>query len=563
MIRKPSDTQSVGLHLDGLSLKLVAVDLARGEVKVKRLEEFLLENKSGTLEFITDGEGKICHEICDKYLTVASIDGKDTLIRKLKIKLLRDKDVEEAFPFEAESALPYPIEEGVIDKVIVGKDEDQTHLTLLSCKKTALESFLNQFHDLKLEPEVVTCLPASLAAFASRYTAIDGDLIVVFCGEDSSLSAVVRNGKLISSHSLPIGIASLKAAYEKDVARDPELLPATLQNFDFSSDDLLIAAHLNKALTTLKHEISWMILSELKGLRSQADIPLLSLGEGATFKNLDPLLFSEIPCSRLELETKDGIELNQNLLKKFAIAIGSALTALTKYPDPINFRQDEFSYPEPWKRFKGSLIIFGAASFLLSLLIFLFGIAYLGYHEDLAKEKYTQTLADMQKSYQGFEKTYQEKYLLKKGENLEEIPTPKDLSIQDISDRLDVLEKEVQAQPDLFPLLPNSPLVSDTLAWLSTHPKMISEEGSIKIETFSYQMSKRPDMAKKGEKYQVKVDLEISAPTPKMAREFHTALISPNDFVDPKGEVKWSSNKGKYQTSFFLKDKTIYLPGAK
>ena len=87
---------------------------------------------------------------------------------------------------------------------------------------------------------------------------------------------------------------------------------------------------------------------------------------------------------------------------------------------------------------------------------------------------------------------------------------------------------------------------------------MNTEEGSLKIDSFSYQMVKRPDITKKGEKYQVKIDLEITAPSAKMAREFHTALNSPNNFVDPKSEVKWSNTRGKYQASFFLKDKTSY-----
>ena len=60
-------------------------------------------------------------------------------------------------------------------------------------------------------------------------------------------------------------------------------------------------------------------------------------------------------------------------------------------------------------------------------------------------------------------------------------------------------------------------------------------------------------------KYQVKVDLEFSTSSPRIAREFHDSLIAPNDLIDPKGEVKWSSNRGKYRTSFYLKDKTQYL----
>lgn len=564
MIRKPSDTQAVGLHLDGLTLKLVEVDVVRNQVKVKRLEEFLLKKDDEEhLHFLDEGEGRICRELCDKHLMITSLDGKETLIRKLKIKLTREKDVEEAFPFEAEGALPYPMDEAIIDKITIDKDEDTTYLTLLACKKTSLESFLAKFHTLKLDPESVSCTPAALSAFAARYTATEGDLVVVFCGEETSLSAVVRAGKLISSHSLSAGTKSLKTAYEKDLQRDPELLPAHLQNFDFLSDDLLIAPHLNEAVTALKHEISWMILSELKGMKTSIEPPLLFLGEASTLKGLDKLLFKEVPCQHIELQTTDGIELNQNLLKKFAIAIGSALSALPGYADPLNFRQGDLSYPDPWRRFKGSLIIFAGSSLLLSLLIFLFGFAFLGYQEDLLRTKYGELLSGMHRSYSGFEKNYIEKYPRDAREDEGETPTLKSLSMESLDNRLNYIDKEIKAQPDLYPLLPNSPLVSDTLAWLVSHPAMKTEEGNITLDSFAYQMVKRPEMTKKNERYQIKVDLEISAPTPKMAREFHSALIAPNNFVDPKAEVKWSASRNKYQTSFYLKDKTVYLPGAK
>ena len=83
----------------------------------------------------------------------------------------------------------------------------------------------------------------------------------------------------------------------------------------------------------------------------------------------------------------------------------------------------------------------------------------------------------------------------------------------------------------------------------------------IQLESFSYGMLKRPEQSKKQEKYQVKVEFEFTTATPKLAREFHDALIAPNEIVDPKGEIKWSSNRGRYKTSFFLKDKTIYPRG--
>ena len=79
------------------------------------------------------------------------------------------------------------------------------------------------------------------------------------------------------------------------------------------------------------------------------------------------------------------------------------------------------------------------------------------------------------------------------------------------------------------------------------------------MTSFQYTLLKRPEMEKKQEKYQVKVDLEFTTSSPKWAREFHDLLINPNPFVDPKGEVKWNVTRGSYKTSFLLKDQTAYV----
>ena len=108
-------------------------------------------------------------------------------------------------------------------------------------------------------------------------------------------------------------------------------------------------------------------------------------------------------------------------------------------------------------------------------------------------------------------------------------------------------------------------MVSDVLGWLNKLAGASDKDNGekalaqgIQIDSFNYTLVKRPEQTKKQEKYQVKVELEFNSPTPKMAREFHDALIAPNEMVDPKGEVKWSTNRGKYRTSFYLKDKTAY-----
>lgn len=254
--------------------------------------------------------------------------------------------------------------------------------------------------------------------------------------------------------------------------------------------------------------------------------------------------------------------LTETELQEYAVPIGLALKGLPKAKEQINFRQQEFAYPYPWKRYKKPLSAYMVLCCLAALFFFLFGESWIGFHEDHLKEEYGKTLQLMNKSYDTFEAEYEQKN--PRGKNNKEMISLKKLSQQDLLDRFNMLEKELESTPDLFPLLPNIPRVSDVFAWLSMHPNVVQNdtEGKnqplLQIENFNYAVVKRPELSKKNERYQAKVELEFSTSTPKFAREFHDALIAPNEFVDPKSEIKWSANRGKYRTSFFLKDKTMY-----
>lgn len=548
MIRKPSDTQTIGLDLEKRVIKTAVLETIRGKVQIKRLEAYSLNDDS---HFISDKEALQCHEQCDKFLSVGCLNGNDTLIRKLKIKLIQSKDVEAAFPFEAEGQLPFPAEEAFLDKIVVDTQDDATNLTMLAAKKTAVRKQLSLFHGLKIEPEILTTTPHALAAFEGIFGESPDEVLVLYLGQNESLIAKVIQGKLLSSHSLSSGLEPLEKAYLQDKERLPEILEESFQEFDFESDNLDLAPALKEALAKYKHDINWMVLSELKGTKNT--YPIMLVGEGATLKGLDALLFKELNLNRIEIKASEGMEMNLNLLRRFAIAIGAALTALPNYPHPINFRQGDLEYPNPWKRYKATLGIFVGASLMLAAMIFIFGLAYLGYKEDFIRENYSELLAESGRTFKGFEAEIAKSEL--------PVDSLKDLSMSELQDRLNLLEKQINSEPDLFPLYPQVPTVTDTLTWLNQLPQMQGEDGKITVDSFNYTMVKRPEANKKSEKYQVKVDLELTAPTPKMARELHTALIQPNDFIDPKAEVKWSASKGRYRTSFYLKDKTAYLSG--
>jgi type IV pilus assembly protein PilM len=288
---------------------------------------------------------------------------------------------------------------------------------------------------------------------------------------------------------------------------------------------------------------------------------LLVTGPGATIEGLSTLINQQLNKTLLDL--KEGVETagtSKKELLNFALPIGAGLSALPNCKDQVNFRQQEFVYPEPWKRLRQPILHYFLLCLGVAASLYIFGNAYAAYQEGKLRQEYLHLLSMMNKSYKSIETEFVTKSTIAtESENVA------DLSLEDLTTRLNYLDRDIQSTPQTFPLRANVPLVSDVLAWISSHPNFISqplnEPGSgksLQIVSFNYTMVKRPEPTKKQEKYQVKVEMEFSSPTPKMAREFHDALIAPNDMVDPKAEIKWNSNKDLYRTSFYLKDRTTY-----
>ena len=180
------------------------------------------------------------------------------------------------------------------------------------------------------------------------------------------------------------------------------------------------------------------------------------------------------------------------------------------------------------------------------------GNAWIQSQFDQVKENYSKLLADIEQPYSIFEQGYLQQH------PFESSTTLKAMTPDQLFKRLEAAQEEILKSPSAYELLPNVPRVSDVLGWLANHP-LVADGGTRKpllnIQSFQYSMVKRPDAKKRNEKYRVKVDIEFTSDIPKLAREFHDALIAPNELVDPKGEVKWSTSRDVYRTTFYLKNR--------
>ncbi len=528
MREKITAKQATGISCDGSVWRLISLALEKENVILKRNERLEAEEMSVKPLYISPED-----------LVITALPSSLHLLRPLHLKLTKEKDIDAALPFQAEPLFPYPTDVALLDRVILESQNGATKLTLLSARKESVKQEIETLHAFEIDAEVITSESVALAFFADLVSEGTGPQIVLHVGTRETICALVEKQKPLNCYTLSFGSENLSEI-------DPEW-----EKIDLTNDE-----RFTTIASLLRQQITRVLFALAKQSNTRMDSLLLTgLAKGT--KLGDFLLPS---FKQKMVVPKPTLDLDPEALQENALPIGLALCGLMTAPYQVNFRQGDLAHANPFKRIKKTLVLYLVSSFSLAAAIYLAGDAYIDWKErSLIQKEYPKILSHVGKTHEQIE----EQFRKKRGKGDERgYPPPLDsLSEADILVRLEMLNKESASTPDSYPLKPETPLVSEVLAYLSTHPVLSSkDEGGeeITIEKFSYTMIKRPEQTKKKEKYQIKVELELSSTSPKLAREFHDSLIAPNEIVDPKEEIKWSSSKSLYKTSFCLKDKTIY-----
>lgn len=559
MVEKPKALHVLGLEMNDQEVKGAKLSQKKGKPILDELFFIPLNKELDDVKpLYIQNSGKTLKEIAKNYLIATALPQADVLVRSLDVTLKKAGDIDSVLAFQAEPILPYAVENAVLDRIIISQNTEGSELILLSARKERLQAFLDQWRNCDIEPEVVTSAPAALAAFSTIVANDKPLLFVVHISKTQTVCVLVREGRLAVSQACGKHLGSLEHAFALD---NPESSEEELQiafaQICWEEISAESSPHVKEALDLLKLELTRTLFSLSKHMKGVEVSDILLTGDCAKHYDLVFFLGHALHKNVLTPEIPSTFNAPLPQVLKFAIPIGIALGNLPTTKDCINFRQGEFAYPDPWKRLKKPLSIYFGLCIAAASALFLFGNAYQGLLEDEIRVEYSSLLSVAQKPHTEFEK--------KLGSTDTEPASLKEMSMDQLRDRVQILEKELASTPDIFPLLPNILTVSDVLAWINSQPTIATLDPKtgkltplIQIDNFSYTMVKRPEITKKNERYQVKVELEFSTPTPKEAREFHDALITPNTLVDPKGEVKWSTNRGKYRASFYLKDKTTY-----
>ena len=272
--------------------------------------------------------------------------------RLLELPFKDGRRLHQVVPFALEEHLPFPVDNGTVAFIRVGREGDHTLVMAAMVRKTDLQQHLDLLQKAGLDPKIVTLAPLALAAMLTRNKNGNGNKPVAYLvveGDELSTSVVLVDlgGTPRAMRSMPAGLMMSDGSPVTQDAAAPILnsVRQTLLAHGEEADqtDVIVAG-------------AAAAYPKVRGMLS--DSLAMSVRDGGAF-DYTGLFEGSVP--------NNG---------KFSTCIAMLLGELPNHPlDLINFRQGEFMFRG---RIRGDLSPFYTsgilAAALLAVIIFHFAL---------------------------------------------------------------------------------------------------------------------------------------------------------------------------------------------
>lgn len=105
---------------------------------------------------------ELIEEIGGALSAFLAFSGQNTIVREIELPVMNDKELLEAIHWEAEKVLPYPVEEAVIDWVVLERNRDTDQmmtLLLVAGRKDYIRAFLKPVKTVGIQPLNLSVFP--------------------------------------------------------------------------------------------------------------------------------------------------------------------------------------------------------------------------------------------------------------------------------------------------------------------------------------------------------------------------------------------------------------------
>ncbi len=332
---------------------------------------------------------------------ITAMPGQYISSRIMSFAFADPRKIEAAILSELEDAVPFNMDDMIIDHQVLGNMDGQTITLAVLTRKNFLRSFLEHLQRIEIDPKLVDVDSLAFYNLASYMSMPPGECVgLVDVGHEKTSVCIVQDGVLRMFRSINLGGRYLTEFLARDLETDfaeaqrvkhrvSRVLCDEDQATDLSGDDKLIAERMTLAANAVVKELGRTFYA----FKTWEKAPLSKLyisGGTSRIKNFSKYLQDqlEIPVEVNRIDQTD-LKINPSLADHMAImpqsvAIGMRAVGSMKRHSQINLRQGEFAYVQNYESIlKGAGIAFRVVAVALLLLCVSYGVKYVFYQRQI------------------------------------------------------------------------------------------------------------------------------------------------------------------------------------
>lgn len=205
---------AIGLDIGSHSVKCVEITHGDGAIKLHRV--LILPVPDNTAKGWAEVLKIIMEPLEPTKRLRISVSGSSLLIRPISLPLMTPAELKGAIRFEAESHLPFPIDDCILDFQILNRDEAKKSMNVLlvAAKKDFIQDRLKVLAELNIHPELIDvdifCLINAFEMLGDGQQ--DKTYGLLNIGHQVSSFAIIQGGQPFFVREIPLGGHSVTKA---------------------------------------------------------------------------------------------------------------------------------------------------------------------------------------------------------------------------------------------------------------------------------------------------------------------------------------------------------------
>jgi type IV pilus assembly protein PilM len=211
----------------------IGIDLGMGSIKVislsKEGEKIVLDNigevKTPRFEKISDLSNALKGLLKEMKLENSQVNvslPEDKIVSRLvSLPPLKDSEIKDALRFEAETFVPYPLDEVSIDYEVINTDEaGRLTVFAIAARNDLIAEYVKLFKNCGSELMAIESTALSLKRLVNQMTINSTSVMILDIGEKFSDIISLHESNIFFARSLPVGGESLTRAISVNLGLD-------------------------------------------------------------------------------------------------------------------------------------------------------------------------------------------------------------------------------------------------------------------------------------------------------------------------------------------------------